>query len=166
MWIFRKDEVSATASLSWRCDKMLENLPSWRILRSDYLTAQHLCDILASASASWRLPLLTLLTSSWTVTYLCNYKKFLWGRLIALQRKDRGIRPIAVGYALRCFAAKYANSHVIKRRRAELQPVQVGAGGCEEAAHAVRSLVDLGFTGFRFGMGSSTSCTKWCTMPM
>ena len=32
------------------------------------------------------------------------------GRLVALQKKDGGIRPIAVGYTLRRLAAKCANS--------------------------------------------------------
>ena len=51
---------------------------------------------------------------------------FFGGRLIALEKKGGGIRPIAVGYSLRRLAAKCANSHVIKRRSDELQPVQVG----------------------------------------
>ena len=67
---------------------------------------------------------------------------FFGGRLIALEKKEGGIRPIAVGYTLRRLAAKCANSHVFKRRSEELQPVQVGAGvpeGAEAAVHAVRS---------------------------
>ena len=38
------------------------------------------------------------------------------GRLIALSKKDGGVRPIYVGYTLRRLAAKCANSHVISRR--------------------------------------------------
>ena len=58
---------------------------------------------------------------------------FFGGRLVALEKKDGGVRPIAVGYTLRRLAAKCANSHEIKRRSEELQPVKVGAevsGGC------------------------------------
>ena len=71
---------------------------------------------------------------------------FFGGRLIAHEKKDGGIRHIAAGYTLRRRAAKCANSHVIKRRSEELQPVQVGAGvpgGAEAAGHAVRRLVNL-----------------------
>ena len=50
------------------------------------------------------------------------------GRLIALQKKDGGIRPIAIGYTLRRLAAKCANSFVIARRSNELKPIQVGVG--------------------------------------
>ena len=42
------------------------------------------------------------------------------GRLIALQKNDGSIRPIAVGYTLRRLAAKCANAFVIKRRSEEL----------------------------------------------
>jgi hypothetical protein len=51
------------------------------------------------------------------------------GRLIALQKKDGGIRPIAIGYTLRRLAAKCANSFVIAKRSSELKPTQVGVGG-------------------------------------
>jgi len=50
------------------------------------------------------------------------------GRLIALAKKDGGIRPITVGYKLRRLAAKCANSYVIGRRSQQLQPQQLGAG--------------------------------------
>ena len=50
------------------------------------------------------------------------------GRLIALSKKDGGVRPICVGYTLRRLAAKCANSHVISRRSQVLQPQQLGVG--------------------------------------
>ena len=65
--------------------------------------------------------------------------------MVALEKKDGGVKPIAVGYTLRRLAAKCANSHVIKRRSEELQPVQVGAGvsgGAEAAVHFVRRLIN------------------------
>ena len=67
------------------------------------------------------------------------------GRLIALQKKDGGIRPIAVGYTLRRLAAKCVNRHVIERRSSELSPIQVGVGvsdGAEAAVHSIRKVVD------------------------
>ena len=66
------------------------------------------------------------------------------GRLIALQKKDGGIRPIAVGYTLRRLATKSANAQVITRRSKELVPLQVGvsvAGGAEAAVHVTRRLL-------------------------
>ena len=53
------------------------------------------------------------------------------GRLIALQKKDGGIRPTVVGYTLRRLAAKCANTFVIKRRSEELKPIQVSGGSPE-----------------------------------
>jgi len=38
------------------------------------------------------------------------------GRLLALSKKDGGVRPITVGYTLQRLAAKCANNHVIERR--------------------------------------------------
>jgi hypothetical protein len=66
------------------------------------------------------------------------------GRLIALAKKDGGIRPITVGYTLRRLAAKCANNQVIGNRSQELQPQQLGAGvpgGAEAAVHATRRLI-------------------------
>jgi len=63
------------------------------------------------------------------------------GRLTALQKKDRGIRPITVGYTLRRIAA---NSYVIESRSTELQPQQLGtgvSGGAEAAVHDTRRFV-------------------------
>ena len=45
------------------------------------------------------------------------------GRLIALQKKDRGILLIVVGYTLRRLVAKCVNAHVIKLRSDGLQSI-------------------------------------------
>ena len=69
---------------------------------------------------------------------------FYRGRLIALQKRDGGIRSIAVGYTLRCLAAICANAFVIVRRSDELKPIQVSVGvseGAEAAVHATRHLL-------------------------
>ena len=66
------------------------------------------------------------------------------GRLIAFQKRDGGIRLIAVGYTLRRLAVKCGNTFVIKRRSEELKPIQVGvgvSGGAEAAVHAARRLL-------------------------
>ena len=66
------------------------------------------------------------------------------GRLLALQKKDGGIRPIAVGYTLRRLAAKCANAFVIRDRSQALRPIQIGVGvqgGAEAAIHASRRIM-------------------------
>jgi len=66
------------------------------------------------------------------------------GRLVALSKKDGGIRPISVGYTLRQLEDKCANAHVIARRSQALQPQQLGvgvSGGADAAVHAMRRLL-------------------------
>jgi hypothetical protein len=69
------------------------------------------------------------------------------GRLIALQKKCGGIRPIAIGYTWRRLAAKCANKHALTQLSGKLAPFQLGVGtpgGCEAAVHATRRfLVNL-----------------------
>ena len=64
--------------------------------------------------------------------------------LLALSKKDGGIRPIAVGYTWRRLAAKCANSHAVSRLSQLLAPIQLGVGipgGAEAAVHATRRWV-------------------------
>ena len=63
------------------------------------------------------------------------------GKLLALNKKDGGIRPIAVGYYWRRLAAKCANAHAIEKLGDYFGCLQVGVGvkgGCEAAIHAAR----------------------------
>jgi len=64
--------------------------------------------------------------------------------LIALTKKDGGIRPISYGYTSRRLAAKCANDYVIKKRSEALQPQQLCVGlpgGAEAAVPEVRRVV-------------------------
>src|SRR5271155_4887165 len=66
---------------------------------------------------------------------------FFGARLIALSKKDGGIRPIAIGYTLRRLAAKVANGYATEKLVHVLAPLQLGvgsAGGMEAAVHATR----------------------------
>jgi hypothetical protein len=66
---------------------------------------------------------------------------FFGGRLIALDKKDGGIRPIAIGLTLRRLAAKCANSVGVARLNCYFTPRQLGVGipgGCEAAIHSTR----------------------------
>ena len=71
-------------------------------------------------------------------------KVFFGGRLLALAKKDGGVRPIAIGYTLRRLASKCANSFAVSALSSYLVPIQVGAGvpgGCEAAVHSVRRFI-------------------------
>ena len=65
-------------------------------------------------------------------------------RLIAIEKKSGGFRPIAVGYTVRRLVAKCANTFAQKQLADYFHPVQLGvavAGGCEAAVHATRRFV-------------------------
>ena len=65
--------------------------------------------------------------------------------LIALRKKDGGIRPIAIGLTLRRLAAKIGSFRVVQSVGSALAPLQLGCGvpsGCEAAARAARQYLD------------------------
>jgi hypothetical protein len=67
------------------------------------------------------------------------------GNLIAIEKKNGGIRPIAIGYTWRRIAAKCANSHATSALADYLSPIQLGVGvpgGCEAAVHATRRYIE------------------------
>ena len=66
---------------------------------------------------------------------------FFGANLIALEKKDGGIRPIAVGCTLRRLVAKIAGNKVTDDMSSLLAPQQLGfgvKGGAEAAVHAAR----------------------------
>ena len=66
------------------------------------------------------------------------------GRLIALNKKSGGIRPIAVGFTLRRLIAKCASRFAAQKLEGYFPPRQLGfgsPGGCEAAVHAVRRFI-------------------------
>lgn len=126
--------------------KILSTFPAGSSGGPDGLTAQHLKDFLSGApDLSLASALTDLVNILLTGELPLNIREVIFGaRLIALQKKGGGIRPIAVGYTLRRLAAKCANAHVIKKRSDELKPKQIGvgvAGGAEAAVHAARRLL-------------------------
>ena len=111
------------------------------------LTPQHVLDMIASASDEKLLEALIAFTNMLLSSKLSTTIRevIFGGRPIALQKKDGGICPIAVGYTLRRLAAKCANGHIIERRSIDLGPIQVGvrvSGGAEAAVHSIRRVVD------------------------
>ena len=70
---------------------------------------------------------------------------FFGAKLIALEKKGGGLRPIAVGYTLRRLVAKCANSYAQRKLADFFCPLQVGvavSGGCEAAVHATRRFLE------------------------
>ena len=64
---------------------------------------------------------------------------------MALEKKNGGIRPIAIGYTWRMIATKCANAHTTAVLADYLQPTQLGVGtpsGCEAAVHATRRFLE------------------------
>ena len=88
--------------------KCLRTFPASSTDGTDGFTAQHLRDILAGALDE---KLLNTVTNFVNVLLhgelsLPVSEIFFGGRLVALDKKDGGVRPIAVGYTLRRLAAK------------------------------------------------------------
>ena len=58
-----------------------------------------------------------------------------------MKKKDGELRPIAIGYTLRCLAAKCADTYATAKLASHFAPIQLGIGtpeGAEAAFHAVR----------------------------
>ena len=70
---------------------------------------------------------------------------FFGANLIALKKVDAGIRPIAIGFTLRRFAAKIVMYDIRNFCKTEFQPCQLGVGtpkGAESAIHALRAYLE------------------------
>jgi len=112
----------------------------------DGITPQHIRDLLiGSTDENLQQALVDFVSLMLARTFDKEVNSRIFGgRLIALSKKDGGIRPISVGYTLRRLAAKCTNNHVIAKRSKALQPQQLGvgvSGGAEAAVHAARRLV-------------------------
>ena len=74
-------------------------------------------------------------------TPLSIHPYFFGANLCALEKKDGGVRPIAVGCTLRHLAAKVASGKLLEDMGALLAPRQLGfgvKGGVEAAVHSAR----------------------------
>jgi hypothetical protein len=114
----------------------------------DGLSPQHLKDMIRAEGAIS--PLLSAITS-W-----CNLiasgscppevKPFFFGgKLLALAKKDGGVRPIAVGGTWRRLTSKLVNTSVVQKLSGYLQPHQLGvgtSGGVEAAVFSARRFLE------------------------
>lgn len=112
----------------------------------DGLRPQHLKELTSSSAGNNGTKLLESLCK------LCNFLlrgmlnpqvcPYLYGAtLCALEKKDGGIRPIAIGNTIRRLVAKLGCRSVREEMAMYLQPCQIGFGtplGCEAAIHATR----------------------------
>jgi len=124
--------------------KAISSFPSGSAGGPDGLLPQHLKDLTGKQTADTRL--LSSLTAF--VNLLLSTKVapevnriIFGGKLIGIQKKDGGIRPITIGYTLRRITGKAANKHAMERASSILSPLQVGVGsplGAEATAHATR----------------------------
>ena len=73
------------------------------------------------------------------IPYLCG------ASLVAIPKKNGGVRPIAIGEVLRCLASKCILRLVMSEARCYLDPRQVGVGvpvGAEAIIHSIRSIFE------------------------
>ena len=109
----------------------------------DGLTPQHLKDLVADNTNSKLLEAVMWLVNLILAGELDQeFNEIIYGgRLIALKKKDEGLRPIAICYTVRCLAAKCANRYATAKLASHLAPIQLGIGtpgGAEAAIHSVR----------------------------
>lgn len=116
----------------------------------DSLRPQHLKDILSIKYDSKEDNVLTALTnlSNFMLAGKVNVKflPIIYGAsLIALSKKDGGVRPIAIGCTYRRLVSKLACKDIAEELSDILQPKQLGfsvKGGCEAAVHAVKLFIE------------------------
>ena len=115
---------------------------------------QHLKDCLSAVTGDHGSPLLTALTRLVNEILKGNVPEFvrpiLFGaNLVALRKKDGGLRPIAVGEVFRRIAARCA-LHEVGRTVTELTcPLQLGcgvSGGIDAGIHAARAALSTTFS--------------------
>ena len=114
---------------------------------TDGLTPQHLKDLISAEGSSS--PLLAAITSLVNLIASGNIPgeirpTLFGGRLVALEKKDGGVRPIVIGLVLRRLASKLVARYAQEKLAPVWSPLQLGVGvqgGVEAAVHAARRYV-------------------------
>ena len=131
--------------------RCIRTFPTGSAAGIDGLRPQHLKDLTSTSAGESGKRLLR------SVTNLCNFLlkgdlhpaicPYLYGAsLLAINKKDGGIRPIAIGNVFRRLVAKLSCFSVRNEISEYLYPHQLGFGsklGCEKIIHTVRSFVNL-----------------------
>ena len=142
-----QDSVAHTVSVSVEeVAKAIRSFPNGSAGGPDGLRPQHLKDMVGLSTTGGGHALLSALTSFLSLVLagrtppsFCPY--FFSANLIALQKKDGGVRPIAIGCTLRRLADNVASGKVLEDMAALLAPHQLGygvKGGAEAAVHSAR----------------------------
>ena len=126
----------------------IQSFPNGSAAGPDGLQPQHLKDLLTGVPNDN--PLLVAVTNLINLllagrTPPCARGTLFVANLLAISKKNGGIRPIAVGYVWRRLAAKVACSHVKQASATLLAPRQIGfgvAGGAEAAIRAARCFME------------------------
>ena len=126
----------------------IRSFPSGSSGGIDGFTPQHLKDLVGEAGSES--PLVVALTGFVNTLLRGECPEVIipilfGGRLLALAKKDGGIRPIALGSVWRRLASKCASTYAIRTTRDLLAPRQVGVGvpgGAEASVHASRRFID------------------------
>jgi hypothetical protein len=124
--------------------KMIRSFPAG----SNGFRPQHLLELVQSSDAGSTLIAATTAFVSMLLDVLCHddfRHIFFGGRLILLNKKSDGIRPIAIGRTWRRLAAKCANAFACNKLVSLFSPRQVGVtvkGGCEAFVYATRRYME------------------------
>ena len=126
----------------------VQTFPAGSSAGPDNLRPQHLKDLLVGTSDED--PLMLAITDLSNILLAGEtppeVRKCLFGAtLLAIGKKDGGVRPIAVGFVWRRLAAKVACRHITERCANLFSPRQLGVGipgGAEAAVHATRIFLD------------------------
>lgn len=126
----------------------IQSFPSGSSAGPDGLRPHHLKDLITGITCEH--PLLLAITDLLNIILEgktpISVRRVLFGAtLLALTKKNGGVRPIAVGYLWRRLAAKVACSYVKEASATLLAPRQLGfgvPGGIEAAVHATRRYVE------------------------
>ena len=140
------DRFSMSPVSEGEITQAIKSFPNGSAGGPDGLRPQHLKDLIATGVGGGSEALLRALVPFIELVLSGNtpisIRPFFFGaNLIALQKKDGGIRPIAVGCTLWRLAAKVAGMKVVDQMATLLAPRQLGYGvrnGAEAAVHVAR----------------------------
>ena len=124
--------------------KAVRSFPAGSSAGLDGFGPQHLLDLVSCLESG--ADLLTALTAFVNLLLAGKCHRdvspiLFGGRLIAIDKKSGGIRPIAIGSTFRRVVAKCANAFADSKLAPVFSPRQLGVGipsGCESAIHATR----------------------------
>jgi hypothetical protein len=127
--------------------KAIQAFPAGSSGGPDGLRPQHISDLLGNKESGPSLATALTAFVNLLLSGVCPAEivpLLFGGRLIALQKKTGGLRPIVVGFTLRRLAAKCANIKASASLANYFTPRQLGVGlpgGCEAAIHATRRFI-------------------------